>query len=36
LAHNKKFRPALRKARYAISAANFFLFWVLGRGGKGE
>ncbi len=36
LAHNKNFSQALRKARYAISATNFFLFWVLGVMGKGR
>jgi hypothetical protein len=34
--HNKNFKHALRKAQYAISVANFFLFWVLGKGGKGN
>jgi hypothetical protein len=36
LAHNKNFRQALRKARYAISATNFFLFLGFGERGKRE
>jgi len=36
LASNKNFRQALRKARYAISAANFFLFSGFGERGKGR
>ncbi len=36
LAHNRNFSQALRKVQYAISVANFYFFWVLGWGGKGD
>ncbi len=36
LAHNKNFSQAPRKARYAISAANFFSFLGFGVRGKGR
>ncbi len=36
MAHNKNFKQALRKAWYAISAANFFFFLGFGERGKGR